>query len=259
MAEALIAGLLASGRFHPRELVVADIAPGRLEHLRRTYRVSVAPDNRTAAQGAEAVVLAVKPKDVEGAAKEVAPVLAARTLVISLAAGVPSRAVFQWLGGRGRVVRVMPNMPALVREGALAIAPGPRATRVDLKRVEELMAPLGRTVLLEESHLDAVTGLSGSGPAYVFVTIEALADGGVKMGLPREVALLLAAQTVLGAAKMLLESGEHPGRLKDRVASPGGTTVAGLHELERGKVRAAFISAVEAATRRARELGGGKL
>jgi pyrroline-5-carboxylate reductase len=177
-------------------------------------------------------------------------------LVISIAAGVAIRQIAERLPANVRIVRVMPNMPAMVREGIAALAAGPHLTEQDLGLVRRIFEAVGRVVVVEERLLSAVTAVSGSGPAFVFVAIEALADGGVKMGLPRATAELLAARTVLGAARTVLESGEHPGRLKDRVASPGGTTIAGLHCLERDGFRATLIAAVEAAAKRAQELEG---
>jgi pyrroline-5-carboxylate reductase len=175
--------------------------------------------------------------------------------ILSVAAGITIGFIAERLPAKARIVRAMPNAPALVLAGAAAIAKGEHATAEDLQIAEAMFGAVGKAVVVEEKHLDAVTGLSGSGPAYVFLFIEALADAGVKMGLARDVAGLLAAQTVLGAAKMVLESGRHPAELKDMVASPGGTTIAGLYALERGGLRGILIEAVEAATIRSRELG----
>jgi pyrroline-5-carboxylate reductase len=186
---------------------------------------------------------------------QIADALRPDTLVISIAAGVPIRALEARLPSTVRVVRAMPNTAAIVLSGATGIAPGARATEADLEVTRALFDATGRSVVLEESLIDAVTGLSGSGPAYVMVMIEALADGGVKVGLHRDTALLLAAQTVYGSAKLLLDTGEHPGRMKDMVTSPGGTAIAGLHTLESGGLRRTLIDAVESATRRAQELG----
>jgi pyrroline-5-carboxylate reductase len=178
-----------------------------------------------------------------------------RHLVVSVAAGIPLAAIASGLGPGPRLVRVMPNTPCLIGQGASAYCLGPGATAADGELVGRLLSAVGRAYVVPEKLLDAVTGLSGSGPAFVYVMIEALSDGGVRMGLPRDVATTLAAQTVRGAAEMVLASGEHPAVLKDRVASPGGTTIAGLQALESGAVRAALIAAVEAATRRSVELG----
>jgi pyrroline-5-carboxylate reductase len=176
-------------------------------------------------------------------------------LIVSVAAGVPIEAIEGRLPPGSHVVRAMPNMPATVQAGATAVAGGAHASEADLRVARELFEAVGRVVTLDESLLDAVTGLSGSGPAYIMLIIEALADGGVKVGLHRDTALLLAAQTVFGSAKLLLETGEHPGRLKDMVTSPGGTAIAGLHTLESGALRKTLIDAVEVATKRAAELG----
>jgi len=176
-------------------------------------------------------------------------------LLISIAAGLPTRTLRAQLGRPARLIRVMPNTPALVLEGVTAIARAEGLETGDLETAQELFGAVGRVVVLEEDALDAVTGLSGSGPAYVAIVIESLADGGVKMGLDRATAMTLAAQTVLGSAKLILETGTHPGQLKDMVASPGGTTIAGISALEEGGVRRTFISAVERATLRSRELG----
>jgi pyrroline-5-carboxylate reductase len=176
-------------------------------------------------------------------------------LVVSIAAGVPIEAIEAQLPAGTRVVRTMPNTPALVDAGATAIAPGTHASDDDLELVQRIFGSVGISVVLEEALLDAVTGLSGSGPAYIFLIIEALSDAGVKVGLHRESAQRLAAQTVLGSAKLLIETGEHPGRLKDMVTSPGGTAIAGLHTLEAGGLRTTLINAVESATARSKELG----
>jgi pyrroline-5-carboxylate reductase len=201
------------------------------------------------------VVLAVKPQKAEAALAEMRSAVSVEKLVISIVTGVRLKVLAEKLGAC-RLVRVMPNTPCLVGQSASAFCLGAGATKDDAELMAKLLGSVGLAVQIEESLLDAVTGLSGSGPAYVYLMIEALADGGVRMGLPRETALRLAAQTVKGAAEMVLSTGEHPGVLRDRVASPGGTTIAGLHVLEMHRVRGALISAVEAATRRATELAG---
>jgi len=187
--------------------------------------------------------------------KEIAGAVDARKLLISIAAGVATRSVRAHLGKPVRLIRVMPNTPALVLEGVTAIARAEGLDPGDLETAQELFGAVGRVVVLDEDALDAVTGLSGSGPAFIAIVIESLADGGVKMGLDRATAMTLAAQTVLGSAKLILETGTHPGQLKDMVSSPGGTTIAGIAALEEGGVRRTFISAVERATMRSRELG----
>jgi pyrroline-5-carboxylate reductase len=184
--------------------------------------------------------------------------LSAKQLVVSVAAGVTLTAMAAGLGSGPRLVRVMPNTPCLIGRGASAFALGPGATPADSELVARLLASVGIALPVDEKLLDAVTGLSGSGPAFVYIMIEALSDGGVRMGLPREIATQLAAQTVLGAAEMVLTTGEHPGRLKDQVTSPGGTTIAGVQAMELGGVRGALMSAVEAAARRSMELGQSK-
>jgi pyrroline-5-carboxylate reductase len=253
MAEALIGGLLAAHVAEADALFATDVNPERRDLLKRRFGIRVGPDNTEAASWAETVLLAIKPQILDDVLRELAPVVQGR-LVISIAAGVTIQRISATLPPSARIVRVMPNAPALICAGMSAVAYGSGVMKQDKALVQALFQAVGRVVEIDERFMDAVTGLSGSGPAYVCLALEALADGGVKMGLPRSVAQLLAAQTALGAARMLLESGEHPARLKDRVASPGGTTIAGLHVLERGGLRACLIAAVEAATKRAKEL-----
>jgi len=255
MAEALVKGLLGAGTASAEEIVCAEPRLERREEIALRYGVKVIGSNLEATEQADVVVLSVKPQTMEQLLDEIAPAVDHRKLVISIAAGVSIAAIARKLGGGVRIVRTMPNTPALVGAGATALARGAHATDWDLEQARNLFQAVGTTVIVEEHHLDAVTGLSGSGPAFLFLVIEALADGGVKVGLARPVAMTLAAQTVLGSAKLVLETGEHPGRLKDQVTSPGGTAIAGVHALEQGGLRAALIAAVEAATRRSRELG----
>jgi pyrroline-5-carboxylate reductase len=258
MAEAIVKGLLAAGTAATGEIVCAEPRAERREELHTRHGVAVTASNLEAVRQAQVLVLSVKPQVMEALLDEIAPVVGDSKLVISIAAGVPVAAIARRLGAGARIVRTMPNTPALVGEGATALARGPRATEADLAEAVALFEAVGTAVIVDEHLLDAVTGVSGSGPAFVFLAIEALADGGVKMGLPRQVALTLAAQTVVGAGRLLLETGEHPGKLKDQVTSPGGTTIAGVHALEAAGFRAALMAAVEAATRRSRELGEAK-
>jgi len=255
MGEALLAGLLADGLVTPADLWVTDVVSDRLAALRNRYGVRVGSDNREAVSWADVVVLAVKPQSMDPVLDELKDRVPERTLIVSIAAGIPLSRIAARLGGNRKLVRVMPNTPALVRAGASALAVSPSVSSDEHALAVRLFEAVGTVVTVEERLMDAVTGLSGSGPAYAFLIIEALADGGVKVGLPRDTALTLAAQTVFGAAKLQIEIGEHPGRLKDKVASPGGTTIAGLHALETGGIRAALIAAVEAATKRSEELG----
>ena len=254
MALAMIEGLIRAGT--PAKLITATIRrPEREVELRaRAPGINVTTDNVAAAKGAQIVVLSVKPQMFSKLIPQIAPAIDDGKLVISIAAGVPTAALERQLP-KARVVRAMPNTPALVGLGATALSAGSHATAGDLELASKIFQSVGITTVLDEGLLDAVTGLSGSGPAYVFLVIEALSDAGVKVGLSRHVALKLAAQTVLGSAKLLLETGQHPGHLKDQVTSPGGTAIAGLHTLEAGGLRTCLIDAVEAATQRAKELG----
>jgi pyrroline-5-carboxylate reductase len=255
MAAALIKGLLHGGVLPAERITTSDVKAERLEHLHTTHGIRTTVDNHALLRESDVLVLSVKPQVIDKVLTEVGGEVRADQLVVSVAAGVPLEALEGRLPPGSRVVRAMPNMPATVQAGATAIAGGAHASADDLRIARELFEAVGRVVLLEETLLDAVTGLSGSGPAYLMLIIEALADGGVKVGLHRDTALLLAAQTVFGSAKLLLETGEHPGRLKDMVTSPGGTAIAGLHTLESGALRKTLIDAVEAATKRSVELG----
>lgn len=254
MAEAIIGGLIAGQVCRSDALWATDPVAARCDRLKSQFGVLVGSDNRRAVSWADVVILAVKPQSLPEVLSEIGTALS-RALVISIAAGVTIRAISEQASGAKRIVRAMPNTPALVREGMTALAFSGGISEEDMQVARTIFESVGRVIPVEERLMDAVTGLSGSGPAYVFQAIEALADGGVKMGLPRQTAELLAAQTVLGAAKLVLESGEHPAKLKDRVASPGGTTIAGLHQLEQGGFRATLMGAVEAATKRSQELG----
>ncbi len=255
MGEALIKGLLISGRFDASQIGVSDISQERLDHLHNTYQVSTVAGNRELATGSDLIVLAVKPQQVGDVLGEINASLDHLPLMISIAAGVPIATLEQSLGKPVPVIRVMPNTPALVLAGASAIAAGTHASADHLAIAKVLFEAVGLVVQVEESHMDAVTGLSGSGPAYVFLFMEALIDAGVLMGLSRPVARDLAVHTTLGSAKLLAESGEHPGVLKDQITSPGGTTIHGLTILESGGLRGMLMDAVEAATRRSEELG----
>jgi pyrroline-5-carboxylate reductase len=255
MAEAIIKGVLRSGLAKPENITATGRRAERLDELKAAYPIKVTTDNMAAAREADVLVLAVKPQAMGKLLLQVAPAIDSRKLVISIAAGVPIAALERKLGAGARVVRAMPNTPSLIGAGACAISAGEHATEADLHTAEGIFNAVGITTVVDENLLDAVTGLSGSGPAYVFLIIEALCDAGVKVGLPRYTALKLASQTVLGSAKLLIETKAHPGALKDQVTSPGGTAIAGLHTLEAGGLRTTLIDAVEAATRRAKELG----
>lgn len=254
MASALVRGMIGAGVASPGHIMASDPLAACREELTRATGVESTTSNRVVVERSDIVVLAIKPQSMSEALEELKPVVGTNHLIISIAAGVAIETMRQALGADRRIVRVMPNTPALLGEGASAFAMGPNTTQDDEAIVAALLESVGRAVRVPESQLDAVTGLSGSGPAFVYLMIEALSDGGVRAGLPRDVATTLAAQTVLGGARMVLETGLHPGTLKDQVASPGGTTIAGLHALERAGVRGALIDAVEAAARRSAEL-----
>ncbi|MFW6115175.1 MAG: pyrroline-5-carboxylate reductase [Thermodesulfobacteriota bacterium] len=255
MGEALISGLVGSRSSTPENIICSDIKKDKLKPIQETYTVRTSASNLEVVKESEIIIYAIKPQIMASILRETAPYLDKSKLAISIAAGVPLEAIETCLDKEARVVRVMPNIPASVKEGATAIAAGKHALKNDLKLAKAIFDSVGKTVILEENLMDAITGLSGSGPAYIFLIVDALADAGVKMGLSREDALFLSAQTVLGAAKLLMVTNEHPGRLKDKVTSPGGTAIAALHTLEEGGLRTTLINAVEVATKRSRELG----
>ena len=255
MAGALIKGLLHASALEPSAIFASDVKAERLAQLKSAHGIVTTADNHELVKRCDVIVLAVKPQVIDKVLSAIAPDVTKDKVVVSVAAGVPISVLESRLPAGTRVVRTMPNTPAISLAGATAISAGSHATEADLEVTRSLFKAVGEVVVLDEALLDAVTGLSGSGPAYVMLMIEALADGGVKVGLHRDTALLLAAQTVYGSAKLLLETGEHPGRLKDQVTSPGGTAIAGLHTLESGGLRRTLIDAVEAATLRAQALG----
>jgi pyrroline-5-carboxylate reductase len=256
MASALARGWIAAGLTTAERVLASDPSAEAREAFAGGGPLRAVSANSEVVAHGDLLVLAVKPQSMKALLDEIRPLLTERHLIVSIAAGVSLRQLADGIGAR-RLVRVMPNTPCLVGASASAYTPGEGATAEDTALVERLLKAVGVAFRVPENLLDAVTGLSGSGPAFVYLMIEALSDGGVRVGLPRDAATALAAQTVFGAAKMVLETGSHPGVLKDQVASPGGTTIAGLHALERGGVRGAIMDAVEAATRRATELGKG--
>lgn len=258
MAEAIMRGITTVGLVDAAAIYATDISEKRRGHLQDTLGVDTSLSNAELVQKVDIIFLTVKPQVVDAVLQEIGPMLQSGRLLVSVAAGVATHTLEKYLSESVPVVRVMPNIPVLVREGATAVAAGRYATKEHTELVAELFGAVGRTVAIQEELMDAVTGLSGSAPAYACLIIEALADGGVRVGLPRATALTLAAQTILGAAKLILETGQHPGALKDMVASPGGTTIAGIHALEEGGLRAALINAVAAAAKRSWELGNAK-
>jgi pyrroline-5-carboxylate reductase len=255
MATALVQGVIESGVIAREQILVSDTHQPSADALAGAASVSAIASNTEMAQISDVLLLCVKPGDAISALRGLD---AKQKLIISIVAGLPLAALEEATGDGGRLVRVMPNTPALIHKGAAAYALGRGATSEDASITEKIFGAVGTVFRVKEELLDVVTGLSGSGPAYVYLVIEALADGGVLMGLPRDLALQLAAQTVAGSAEMVLRTGKHPAELRDMVTSPGGTTIAGLEALEAGGARAAFLSAVRAATERGRALGGAK-
>jgi pyrroline-5-carboxylate reductase len=254
MASALARGFVQAGIAAPGDVLASDVSPAARQSFSAATGCTAVESNAAVVQSCAVLILAVKPQVLPGVLDELRRVVTVEHLVISIAAGISLGVLEAALGRDRRLVRVMPNTGCLVGASASAFAIGGACTAADAEYVERLFRSVGVVFRLGEALLDAVTGLSGSGPAYVFQVIEALSDGGVRVGLPRTIATSLAAQTVLGAAKMVLETGRHPAELKDMVTSPGGTTIAGLAVLERTAVRGAFIDAVAAAADRARSL-----
>ncbi len=255
IGEALIRGVLAANLTGSDRIFASDVDSKHLQMLHSELGINVSVDNIETVDNADAIILAVKPQIIGKVLQSINKKITGEHIVISVAAGTPIKTIEENLPDGTHLVRVMPNIACTVRQAISAICAGSNATESDIKTACTIFGSVGRVVAVPESMMDAVTGLSGSGPAFVFQIIEALSDGGVHEGLPRDVAIELAAQTVLGAAAMVLETGEHPGALKDMVTSPAGTTIQGLRALEEHGVRAGMMAAVIAATRRSRELG----
>ncbi len=255
MAAALAKGFINAEIVFPREIIAGDPQEAARKSFAAEIGAKVVSTNAEVAKSANVLILATKPDQVAAALADISGAITKNHLLIAIAAGVTLAKLEAARPAGARVIRVMPNTPALVGAGASAFALGKTATPADGELAKKLLSAVGVAFQVKEGLLDAVTGLSGSGPAYVYQFIEALSDGGVASGLPRDIATRLAAQTVLGAAKMVLETGQHPGALKDQVTSPGGTTIEGLHELEKGRMRAIVMSAVRAATEKSKKLG----
>lgn len=257
MGEALLRGLIGSGLIPPARIFASDINVEKVCNLSEELGINAVESNRKLVLESDIILLAVKPDVIRDVLAEIAPDLAQPGWCISIAAGVSTAAIEGLLQSGVPVVRVMPNTPAMVGEGMAAICPGRFANETHIEKTKEIFQSVGKAIVVQEKLMDAVTALSGSGPAFVFLIIEALADAAVQLGLARADATIMAAQTVLGAGKMVIDTGEHPAVLKNKVTSPGGTTAAGLYELERGRVRAAIIDAIVAAASRSKQLSSG--
>ncbi len=255
MAEAIIKGLLTES-FSAEQIMVSEPSDLRREHLTEVFGIELTKNNLELMKKCDIIILAIKPQIVVEVLEEVGNAYCHDKLIVSILAGVTSATIEKYFQGVPRVVRVMPNTPALIGAAASAICPGRHAGQEDLAITRQLFETVGQVQLVDERQMDAVTGLSGSGPAYIYTVIEALADGGVREGLRREVAQALAVQTVVGAALMVRETGEHPAILRDQVCSPGGTSITGVSILEKKGLRTTLIEAVSAAAARSRELGG---
>jgi pyrroline-5-carboxylate reductase len=255
MGETIIAGLVASG-WEPGQVVAVDRYPDRVDEVARKHGIRSGGTIPAAVADADAVLLAVKPQDARGVLAEIGGAIRPGAAVVSICAGISTATIEGALPPGTPVVRVMPNTPAKVGEGMSAISAGSAATQEHLDLASSMLGSIGKVVTVPEQYQDAVTAVSGSGPAYVFYVVEAMVDAGVLLGLPRDIATTLAVQTLYGSAKLLVETGEHPGRLREQVTSPGGTTAAALRELDAHAVKAAFADATEACRDRSRELAG---
>ncbi len=255
MAEALVKGVLNAGIYRKKEITVSDVDPGKLQNIKKKYGIDITSDNKELAESCNLIIFAVKPGHIEHVLKEIKNITSRKKLYVSIAAGIKTSFIQKTLNKELKITRIMPNKPAVVQEGAFGIYFNTLNTPEERESIVKLFSNLGIVEIVhDEKLIDAVTGLSGSGPAFAAVFAEALADGGVKMGLSRETAIKLSAQTMLGTAKLILETGMNPSDIKNMVSSPGGTTIAGIHELEKHGFRNASIAAVESATLKSREL-----
>ena len=254
MAEALIKGILKASLYSSQKIILSDINQDRLLYLNKKYGPQAAKSNSDLVTQSDIVILAIKPQIVTDVLNEIAPEINKHKLFISIAAGIKLSLFKAHLGKDIRLIRVMPNTPALMLEGITAIC-SDGVMQDDMERAKQIFSAVGRIVVIKESLIDVITGLSGSGPAYVAMIVEALTDGGVLMGLPREISQELSLQTVLGTTRLLMESKKHPAFLKDMVSSPGGTTIQGIYALEKGGLRATLMEAIKSATIRSQELG----
>jgi len=254
MGGALIHGLISNKMIAPKSLFAIDMIKDRCNHLQMKYGIECSTNITSFVDGSDIIIIAVKPKDIENLAKNIKKFLKAKKLVITLAAGVSTRFLSRLVGDDVPIIRAMPNIAVLVNEGMIALARGPNSTDEQMKLTEKIFSTIGRVAIVEEKHMDTVTGLSGSGPAYVYSVIEAMSNGAIKDGLDRELALQLAAQTTLGAAKMILKTGKQPSELIEMVVTPGGTTEQGLLQLEKNKVKQALIEAVIKASEKSRKM-----
>lgn len=254
MGEAIVSGLLQSGELASKDILVAETLEKRREHINKTHNVKCYENIRDVVEFCDVIIIAVKPKDLREVIEGLNKSIASRKILISIVAGTPINYIQEYLTIEVPIVRAMPNLACAVGEAMIVICPSDKVNEHDLKITNVLLSILGHVIQLDEKYLNLATGLVGSGPAYIFLIIDALADAGVRLGLPKETAILLAAQTTLGAAKMVVETNEHPVKLKDMVATPAGTTVEGLLELEKGNIRAVIISAVSKASKRAEGL-----
>jgi pyrroline-5-carboxylate reductase len=254
MGEAMISGFLKSGEYESRDIKVFEIIESRSKYMSQKYNIICVNDAKEVASFADITIIAVKPGDIKKVLEQIAPAMKPGKIVVSIAAGVTLEFLKKYLPADVPVVRVMPNLACMVREAMIAICPSENTKQQELEMVTSTLSLLGRVIKLDEKYINLATGLVGSGPAYIYLIIEALADAGVRLGLPKDVSILLAAQTTLGASKMVVETGEHPTKLKDMVTTPAGTTIEGLLVLEEGKLRAVIINAVTKASERAKQL-----